>query len=80
MTTTSFILTPKLRYLHETYIGCFGNDITRWDTSAVTDMSYLFADYPGDIPDISRWNTRSVTNMEGMFIRYMGQIPNIAKR
>ena len=44
----------------------FGN-ISNWDTSKITDMSYLFdgATYFND--DISNWDTSSVTNMTGMF-------------
>jgi surface protein len=52
--------------------------ISDWDTSTVTDMSWMFCgdeDYedfyvPGAEcfdEDISRWNTSSVTSMEGMF-------------
>ncbi|MDE0090677.1 MAG: BspA family leucine-rich repeat surface protein, partial [Thaumarchaeota archaeon] len=41
-------------------------DISRWDTSSVTDMSHMFSntDFNGNI---SSWDTSSVTNMSGMF-------------
>ena len=44
----------------------FGH-ISTWDTSKVTDMSFLFngATYFND--DITNWDTSSVTNMAGMF-------------
>jgi surface protein len=41
-------------------------DISKWDTSSVTDMSYMF-NSALNIPDISGWNVRSVTDMSGMF-------------
>ena len=40
------------------------NDI---DTSAITDMSYLFVSHPTFKGDISHWNVSKVTNMRGMF-------------
>ena len=39
--------------------------ISHWDTSSVTDMSYMFA--MSFNQDISRWNTSSVTDMDSMF-------------
>jgi surface protein len=41
-------------------------DISKWDTSSVTDMSYMFNEAK-NIPDISGWDVRSVTDMKGMF-------------
>jgi hypothetical protein len=40
-------------------------DISRWDTSRVTDMSGLFLDRNKD--DISGWDVSNVTNMSNMF-------------
>ena len=44
-------------------------DISKWDTSNVTDMSGMF--YKGytlsSLPDISKWDTSKVTNMSSMF-------------
>lgn len=46
----------------------FNGDISRWDTSNVECMSYMFykSYFNGDI---SRWDVRKVTSFEGMFER-----------
>jgi surface protein len=50
-----------------------GEDISQWDTSGITDMSYMFSqvgDYNGEYLlqiDISGWDTSNVTDMEAMF-------------
>ena len=41
--------------------------INDWDTSLITDMSYLFQDKSTFNSDISGWVVSSVTNMYGMF-------------
>ena len=41
--------------------------ISDWDTSNVTNMSYLFANMTNFNSDISKWNVSNVTNMVGMF-------------
>ena len=41
--------------------------IRDWNTSDVTDMSYLFSDYNYFNQPIGEWDVSSVTNMEGMF-------------
>jgi surface protein len=43
-------------------------DITSWDTSTVTDMSYMFVSNT-DNQSIGYWNTSQVTNMARMFER-----------
>jgi surface protein len=57
----------------------FNGDISKWDTSSVTNMSIMFKDssYGRDyktkdgeriiIRDISKWDTGKVTDMSGMF-------------
>lgn len=49
----------------------FNGDIRAWDTSHVTNMSYMFSsDYGVDMAfngDISGWDTSNVNNMEWMF-------------
>ena len=44
----------------------FNGDLSGWNVSHVTDMSYMFYGswFTGDI---SRWNVSRVANMEGMF-------------
>ena len=45
-------------------------NISDWDTSNITDMSYLFEYAEGGEKfndDISRWNVSNVTNMDSMF-------------
>ncbi len=49
-----------------TDIESFGRGLD-WDTSNVTDMSYMFADCGSFNDDLSDWNTISVTTMESMF-------------
>jgi surface protein len=41
--------------------------IEDWDTSLVTDMSYLFSGKSTFNADISKWNVSKVTNMTSMF-------------
>jgi|694.fasta_scaffold44714_4 surface protein len=43
-------------------------DITQWDTSDMTDMSWLFAGQEDFNQDISGWDTSNVTNMNHMFL------------
>lgn len=45
----------------------FNQDISYWDTSNVTDMSWCFADASDFNQDIGSWDTSSVTTMEYMF-------------
>ena len=44
-------------------------DISKWDTSTVTDMSGLFkgCSLLKSLPDISNWNMSEVTDMNEMF-------------
>ena len=41
-------------------------DISGWDVSNVTDMSYLFHYTLGTSQDLTQWDTRKVTNIEGI--------------
>ena len=56
----------------EDFKGMFRNlrwdvDISNWDTSEVTDMSYMFFNAREFNADISRWNTSKVRVMSNMF-------------
>jgi len=42
--------------------------ISSWDTSTVTNMSFMFQSAYAFNQDISSWNVSSVTNMSGMFL------------
>ena len=58
-------------------------DISKWDTSNVFDMSYLFCccENLKFLPDISSWNTTNVKKMSNM-ISYCGKLeslPDISK-
>lgn len=41
-------------------------DLNWIDTSKVTNMSYLLANFPGNV-DVSEWNVSNVINMDGLF-------------
>ena len=45
----------------------FNDDISRWNTSAVTDMSFMFAGAKRFNQPIGGWDTSSVTDMNCMF-------------
>ena len=47
----------------------FNQDISSWDTSAVTDMESMFAGAIAFNQDISSWDTSAVTTMEKMFFK-----------
>jgi hypothetical protein len=42
--------------------------ISKWDTSRVTNMSYLFGKFKSFNEDISQWNVSNVFIMAGMFL------------
>ncbi|MBN2802929.1 MAG: BspA family leucine-rich repeat surface protein [Deltaproteobacteria bacterium] len=44
------------------------SSFSSWDTSTITDMSYMFAHDYFFNQDISSWDTSKVTNMRGMFL------------
>jgi surface protein len=47
--------------------GAFNADISKWDVSNVTDMSYMFYGADSFKQDISSWNVSKVTDMSYMF-------------
>lgn len=46
----------------------FNQDISKWNTEAATDMSYMFNGAAAFNQDISSWNTSNVGNMNSMFL------------
>jgi hypothetical protein len=52
----------KWSYLPEQF-----RNISTWNTSKVTDMSYLFQNYPDFNENINEWNVTKVKDMEHMF-------------
>ena len=48
------------------YVTTFNGDISSWDVSAVTDMSYMFYNATAFNGDLRLWNVSAVTNMECM--------------
>ena len=47
-------------------INLFGH-ISKWNTSLITDMSYIFKDFVRFNDDLSNWDVSNVTNMSHMF-------------
>ena len=60
-------------------------DISKWNISNVTDMSYMFSWYKSltssSLPGISKWNTSNVTDMSYMFngCESLSYLPDISK-
>ena len=62
-------------YRSDIYTGIFDGinfkyiNISDWDVSNVTDMSYMFftCEKLKSVGDISKWNVSNVTNMNSMF-------------
>ena len=48
----------------------FNSDISTWDTSNVTDMSYMFQSAYAFNQDIGSWDTSQVTDMSSIFFSY----------
>lgn len=55
--------------LQRVFYGCesFNQNISTWDTSNITDMSYWFYGAKAFNQNINSWNTSKVTTMERMF-------------
>ena len=49
--------------------GCasFDDDLSQWDTSKVTNLVGMFANYFSFNGDLSEWDTSNVTEMQLMF-------------
>ena len=63
----------KIQYMRRLFSGCYSlisiPDISKWNTSNVTDMGGLFEECNSliSIPYISKWNTSNVINISFMF-------------
>ena len=72
--TDNIILTglsfPKCTKLDDMFSGATGTvlDLSSWDISNITSMSYMFAGGFKKI-DLTGWNTSNVTNMSSMFYK-----------
>ena len=49
------------------YATSLNQDISEWDVSSVTDMSWMFYSADSFNQDLSGWDVSSVTDMEAMF-------------
>ncbi|MDB0024744.1 BspA family leucine-rich repeat surface protein [bacterium] len=62
------IIEYRFNIAENIYKGSFNKNISGWDVSKVTDMSYMFYDSKFN-QDISNWNVSNVTTMKYMFGR-----------
>ncbi|EOA06936.1 Hypothetical protein, predicted transmembrane protein, DUF285 family [Mycoplasma yeatsii 13926] len=64
-------LPPIIESLSHAFISCGAEEIKgieKWDTSNITDMSYMFTTSENFNQDISNWDVSNVTNMSNMFL------------
>ena len=60
----------KITDMSDLFVGTdFNGDISNWNTSNVTDMSFMFYDCESFKQDISDWDVSNVTNMNYMFYK-----------
>ena len=60
----------KITDMSDLFVGTdFNGDISQWNTSNVTDMSFMFYDCESFNQDISDWDVSNVTNMNYMFYK-----------
>ena len=63
--------TRNITYMGFLFAGSTGlktvGDLSHWNVSNVTDMSFMFNNYNGVIGDLSHWDTSNVTDMSWMF-------------
>ena len=59
----------------------FNQPLQRWDTSSVTDMSWMFCGASSFNQPLNSWDTSSVTDMSYMFANSaMESVPSWYKR
>ena len=69
--------------MKEIFYFCYSvPDVSMWDTSNISNMSYLFNYCKSltSLPDISKWITSNVTDMRGMFLdcESVASLPDIS--
>ncbi|EAR10200.1 BspA family leucine-rich repeat surface protein [Reinekea blandensis] len=65
LSTPNFSQVTSFRSMF-TFNEAFNQDVSTWDTSAATDMAFMFADSYFD-QDLSNWDIENVKDMNGMF-------------
>ena len=63
----AYVENPNANEFTEVTNGPYYGSIENWDTSLVTNMSYIFENQTTFTGNISKWNTSNVTSMDGMF-------------
>merc|ERR1712238_498117 len=73
-TITNRMITSKVTNMNSLVSGysntmfqSFNTDLSCWDVSSVTDMTWMFYEASSFNTDLSSWNVSSVTDMRGMF-------------
>ena len=76
----------KIKNLSQMFYKCeelISLDITKWDTSKIINMSFLFSNCSSlkSLPDISKWNINNVVDMSYIFenCSSLKSIPDISK-
>ena len=54
-------------------------DVSKWNTSNVTDMRWMFGIATSANPDVSKWDTSKVTDMYWMFAETTDANPDVSK-
>ena len=73
----------NMSYMFDNSDRLISSNVTKWDTTYVDDMSYMFnkCESLTKLPDISTWNTKNVKNMSYMFYgcEKLTSLPDIFK-
>ena len=78
----SKVINMKFMFAESPYFKSLPNNISKLNTSNVTDMRHLFwvCNNLLSLPDISEWNTSKVTNMSKMFCcKNLKSLPDISE-
>lgn len=72
ITRAGDVVGANMNTFYKMFEGCsnFNQDMSGWDTSNITDMSYCFYDCQNlSYGNLNNWDTSNVTNMDYMFYR-----------